>query len=103
MYVDLLLPMIAAQAETADQTRSINAEVIAAIKATDLMRLSASTELGGLNATTCAIGDELRAVAAACSSTAWCLWNHLCTFHLFCGLLGPVHHRFLQGIVDRHE
>ncbi len=103
MYVELLLPMIAAQAETADQTRSINAEVIAAIKASDLMRLSASEELGGLNATTCAIGDELQAVAAACSSTAWCLWNHLCTFHLFCGLLGPEHHHFLQGIVDRHE
>ena len=67
------------------------------------MRLSASTELGGLNATNCAIGDELQAVAAACSSTAWCLWNHLCTFHLFCGLLGPEHHQFLQGIVDRHE
>jgi 4-hydroxyphenylacetate 3-monooxygenase len=103
VYVELLLPMIAAQAETADQTRSIDADVIAAIKASDLMRMSASAELGGLGSTTSAIGDELLAIAAACSSTAWCLWNHLCTFHLFCGLLGPQHQQFLQGIVDRHE
>lgn len=103
VYFESLLPMIAAQAESADQTRSISTEVIAAIKASDLMRMSASTEIGGLGSSTCAIGQELQAVASACSSTAWCLWNHLCTFHLFCGLLGPAHRRFLQGIVERRE
>ena len=103
MYVESLLPLIAAQAEAADQSRSISDTVITAIKSSPLMRLSAATELGGLAASTCTIGQELEAVAAACSSTAWCLWNHLCTFHLFCGLLGPAHQSFLQSIVDRQE
>jgi len=103
VYVEWLLPTIAAQAEMADQTRSISTEVIAAIKSSDVMRLSASTEIGGLGAATSAIGHELQAVAAACTSTAWCLWNHLGTFHLFCGLLGPAHQHFLQGIVERQE
>lgn len=103
MLVDPLLPMIAAQAAEADRTRSVAAAVIRAIKATDLMRFAASTELGGLAASMQSVARELEATAVACSSTAWCLWNHLCTFHLFCGLLGPAHADFLRGIVARHE
>ena len=98
-----LLPMIAAQAAGADQSRSVDAAVIAAIKETDLMRLSAAPELGGPGEAVHAIGRELEATAAACASTAWCLWNHLCTFHLFCGLLGPAHAPLLRGIVTRRE
>lgn len=101
--VEPLLPMIAAQAAEADRTRSVSAAVIAAIKQTDLMRLTATAELGGLGESIVAIGRELEATTVACSSTAWCLWNHLCTFHLFCGLLGPAHSGFLRGIVERRE
>ncbi len=98
-----LLSMISAQAAEADRTRSVSAEVIAGIKKTDLMRLTASAEIGGLGERIVTIGGELEATATACASTAWCLWNHLCTYHLFCGLLGPAHHDFLRGIVERHE
>ncbi|MGE3849272.1 MAG: acyl-CoA dehydrogenase family protein, partial [Gammaproteobacteria bacterium] len=45
----------------------------------------------------------LRAIAAACTSTGWCMWNHLCTFHHFVGLLGPTQRDFLAGITRRHE
>jgi two-component flavin-dependent monooxygenase len=89
LLVAPLLPAIAAQAAQADATRSVAPEVIAAIKASDVMRLSASRELGGLEAGVGRIGAELEAVAGACGSTAWCLWNHLCVYHFYCGLLGP--------------
>ncbi|MCB1745636.1 MAG: hypothetical protein H6977_10120 [Gammaproteobacteria bacterium] len=102
-YTAPLLDAIAAQAATADATRSVDPQVIAALKANDVMRLSGSPEIGGLNATIVAIADELRAVAQACTSTAWCLWNHLCTFHHFAGLLGPDHADFLRRIVSGHE
>jgi alkylation response protein AidB-like acyl-CoA dehydrogenase len=98
-----LLEPIAGQAEQADRTRTVSADVIAAIKASDLLALSATKELGGLEATVGEIGAELEAVAGACASTAWCLWNHLCVFHLFCGGLGPAHADLLAGIVRRHE
>jgi 3-hydroxy-9,10-secoandrosta-1,3,5(10)-triene-9,17-dione monooxygenase len=102
-YIVSQLDAIAAQAANADLTRSISAEVIKDIKATDVMRLSSSPELGGLNESIVCMADELRAVAAHCGSTAWCLWNHLCTFHLFCGLLGPDNADMLAGITERHE
>jgi alkylation response protein AidB-like acyl-CoA dehydrogenase len=98
-----LLALIAAQAATADRTRDIAPGVIAALKASDLMRLTASRNLGGLAAPVRAVGDELAAIAAACASTAWCLWNHLCVFHFYCGLLGPAHAERLAGIVARRE
>lgn len=100
MRIDPLLPAIAAQAARADQTRSISAEVIAAIKASDVMRLSAATEIGGLAGSVVEIGQELEAVAGACASTAWCLWNHLATFHLFCGLLGPSNADLLRSVTE---
>ena len=103
MYLEPLLPMIATQAAQADQTRSVSAEAIAAIKANDVMRMSASEELGGLGASVVEIADELANLAPACTSTAWCLWNHLCTYHLFCGLLGPEHAEFLGDITRRQE
>ena len=102
-YAAPLLGAIAAQAGDADRTRSVSKEVIAALKANDIMRLSASRELGGLEESMVQIGNELRAIAAACTSTGWCMWNHLCTFHHFVGLLGPEHREFLAGITRRHE
>ncbi len=42
-------------------------------------------------------------MAAQCTSTAWVLWNHLCTFHLFAGLLGPDNQDFLGDIVANQE
>ena len=102
-YIAPLLGEIAAQALRADQTRSVSSELIAAIKRNDIMRLSASPELSGLDESIVAIGDELRAIAPNCGSTAWCLWNHLCTFHHFVGLLGPKNADLLRNIVSRHE
>jgi 4-hydroxyphenylacetate 3-monooxygenase len=102
-YIAPLLGEIAAQALRADQTRSVSSELIAAIKRNDIMRLSASPELSGLDESIVAIGDELRAIAPNCGSTAWCLWNHLCTFHHFVGLLGPKNADFLRDVVSKRE
>src|SRR5262245_52682298 len=102
-YIAPLLGRIAAQAAPADETRSVSAELVAAIKKNDIMRMSASPELSGIDETVVAIGDELRAIAPQCGSTAWCLWNHLCTFHHFVGLLGPKNADFLAGIVAKRE
>lgn len=102
-YISPLLDVIGAQAADADATRSISDEVIQAIKGNDVMRLSASAELSGLNESVVVIADELRAVAARCTSTAWCLWNHLCTFHFFCGLLGPDNADMLRDIIEHRD
>jgi alkylation response protein AidB-like acyl-CoA dehydrogenase len=98
-----VLPLIAAQADAADRTRTVAPEVIAAIKATPLMAMSASPEIGGLGSSVGAIARELAAVAGACGSTAWCLWNHLCVFHLYVGALGVEHAELLRSIVEDHE
>ncbi|WP_293676628.1 acyl-CoA dehydrogenase family protein [uncultured Phenylobacterium sp.] len=98
-----LLDLIAAQAAQADATRSVAPEVIAALKGNDVMRMSASREIGGLEASVSAMGHELEAVAAACGSTAWCLWNHLCVFHFYCGLLGPAHIDVLKAVTAQRQ
>ena len=103
LLVAPLLPMIAAQAAEADASRSVAPAVIAALKGNDVMRMSAVRVLGGLESSITAIGRELEAVAAACGSTGWCLWNHLCVFHFYCGLLGPAHIELLRSITaNRH-
>ena len=81
LLCEAILPLIADQAQSADKTRSINASVIKAIKNTDLIRASATTNIGGTEASVLRIGQELEAIAGACASTGWCLWNHLCVFH----------------------
>src|SRR6202050_4965406 len=83
LMVTPLLPLIAGQAANADATRSIAPAVIEALKGNDVMRMSAVKALGGLESSISAIGRELEAVAAACGSTGWCLWNHLCVFHFY--------------------
>ena len=88
-YVAPLLADIAAQAAEADRTRSVASGVITSIKKNDIMRMSASREISGLEESIVAIANELRAIAPRCGSTAWCLWNHLCVFHHFAGILGP--------------
>lgn len=98
-----LLDMIAAQAGEADSNRSVSPQVISELKSSDIMRFTAAESLGGLDQSCTRVGQELEAIAAACSSTAWCLWNHLSTFHFFCGLLGPTHADFLADIVSKHE
>src|SRR5260370_25861730 len=98
-----LLPLIAEQAAEADATRSVAASVIAALKGNDVMRMSAVRALGGLESSVTAIGRELEAVAAACGSTGWCLWNHLCVFHFYCCLLRPPPIGLLPSITaNRH-
>jgi len=98
-----ILPLIAAQAAEADAGRSISPAVIAALKANEVMAMSAAREIGGLAASVLDIGRELEAVASACASTAWCLWNHLATFHLFCGLLGPDNADLLRTVTEGGE
>ena len=102
-YIAPLLGEIAAQAAEADRTRSVAPGVIAAIKRNDIMRMSASREIAGLEESVVAIANELRAVAPRCASTAWCLWNHLCVFHYFAGALGPAHKDLLSGIISKRE
>lgn len=87
-YIAPLLGDIAAQASEADRTRSVAADLITLIK-NDIMRMSASREISGVEESIVAIANELRAIAPRCGSTAWCLWNHLCVFHHFAGILGP--------------
>lgn len=101
--VDPLLADMADQAETADRTRSLDPDLVAAIKSSDVMRLAATRELGGLEASILQIGRELEAVAANCTSTAWTLWNHLAVFHLFAGTLGPDHQDLLGDIVRNRQ
>ena len=98
-----VLGMIEAQAVEADRTRSVAPEVIAALKSSPLMTMAASAEIGGLGSGVGAIADELRAVAAACGSTAWCLWNHLSVFHLYASALGPANADLLRSITEAHE
>ncbi|MCS6924520.1 MAG: hypothetical protein NZ578_01340 [Candidatus Binatia bacterium] len=85
-----LLPLIAAHAAQADATRGIDPSVIRATKQTDLMRMSASCNIGGVESSISTIASELEAIARCCASTAWCLWNHLCVFH--------AHDWVLQGV-----
>ena len=103
LLIEPLLPAIAAQAADADASRSVSSEVIALIKDNPVMGMTASPELGGLNSPASAVARELAAVAGCCASTAWCLWNHLCTFHFFCALLGPEHQGLLGGITAKRE
>ncbi|WP_419842077.1 acyl-CoA dehydrogenase family protein [Candidatus Poriferisodalis sp.] len=98
-----LLDAIEAQAATADRTRSVSAEVIEAIRGTDFMRMSATRNIGGVEESMVHMGRELEAVAARCPSLAWCLWNHLCVFHLFVGSLGPEQQGLLTRIVTNGE
>ena len=100
LHVAAHLPAIEAQAVEADRTRSLDRSMIESIKGTDIMRLSADESLGGLAAPVHHTGRELEAVAARCPSTAWCLWNHLCVFHLFAGALGPDNAGILRSIVE---
>jgi len=102
-YIAPLLGDIAAQASEADRTRSVSSGVITAIKKNDIMRMSASREIAGLEESIVAIANELRAIAPRCGSTAWCLWNHLCVFHHFAGVLGPANAPFLADIVSQRE
>ena len=102
-YITPLLDAIGAQAAEADRSRSISRDVIAAIKKNDIMRMSASREISGLEESIIAIANELRAIAPRCASTAWCLWNHLCVFHDFAASLGPKNAGFLSDIVSRRE
>ena len=103
LAVESLLREIADQAQQADQSRSLSAELIKQIKKNEVMGFSASQNLGGASQTMERMGLELEAVASRCPSTGWVLWNHLCTFHLFCGLLGPDNQEQLSDIVQRRE
>ena len=103
LHIGPLLSEIGKRAASADATRSIDSALIGSIKKNDVLRLSARPEIAGLEETVVNIGNELQAVAGQCSSTAWCLWNHLCTFHHFAGLLGKPSIDLLTDVVAKHE
>ena len=103
LVVAPLLDLIDKQAEEADRTRHIDPTVIEALKNSDVMRLPASREIGGLEAPMLSIGRELEAIAARCPSTAWTQWNHQCVFHLFAGTLGPNHADLLTELIAAGE
>jgi indole-3-acetate monooxygenase len=98
-----ILDVVAQHADEADRTRTVAPAVIAAVRASGILALSATPEIGGTGAGINEMAAELELLAAACASTAWCVWNHLCVFHLFCGALGPANADLLHGIVDRRE
>ena len=98
-----LLEAIAAQASAADADRTIDPALISALKASDVMKLSATANIGGTEASILQIGRELEAISANCTSTAWTMWNHLAVFHLFVGCLGPDHHDLLTDIVTKGQ
>ncbi|MFK7916359.1 MAG: acyl-CoA dehydrogenase family protein [Pseudomonadales bacterium] len=100
---DGVIDAIAEQATAADQSRTIAPAAIDGLRASPVMAMTAARDLGGRDACVVETAAVLREVVAACSSTAWCLWNHLCTFHLFCGLLGPEHARQLTQVVKASE
>ena len=103
LLVNPVLDALEAQASNADQTRTVASEVIERLRGSDVMRMAATAEIGGVESSILEMGREFEAVAARCPSTAWVLWNHLAVFHLFAGTLGPEHHQFLQQIVERGE
>jgi alkylation response protein AidB-like acyl-CoA dehydrogenase len=98
-----IVGVVAAQSSEADLTRTVSPDAVEAVKESGLLALSAAEELGGAAASVADVAAELEVLAPACASTAWCVWNHLCVFHLFCGALGPAHADLLAGIVDRRE
>ena len=98
-----LLGVMSDQADNADRTRQISPELIASLKKSDVMKLAASTNIGGLEASVLQIGRELEAISANCTSTAWTMWNHLAVFHLFVGCLGPENKDLLTDIVTKGE
>jgi alkylation response protein AidB-like acyl-CoA dehydrogenase len=102
-YANPIIPLAAEHAREADETRTLNPAVLTAVRQSGVLALSASPRIGGRGATIGTIGLELEALAGACASTAWCVWNHLCVFHLFCGVLGPDHAELLAAIVERDE
>lgn len=103
LAVEPLLPALRDAAVAVDRSRHLEPETVAAMKANDVVRLAASPEIGGLDGTVLQIGRELEAVAAACASSAWVLWNHLSVFHLFAGTLGPGRTEQLRMMVGAGE
>ncbi|MEY2957565.1 MAG: hypothetical protein RLZZ01_133 [Actinomycetota bacterium] len=103
LVVQPLLDLIAERATVADRTRSIDPEVVAAVRASPVMGLSATRDIGGSEASILQIGRELEAIAARCTSTAWVLWNHLAVFHLVVGTLGPDHVDLVGSIVSDRQ
>jgi alkylation response protein AidB-like acyl-CoA dehydrogenase len=103
LAVTPLLELISAQAQRADQTRSVSEEVISGLKSNVIMGFTAAKEIGGSDQTIVRVGLELELLAAQCASTAWVLWNHLATFHLFAGMLGPQNQEQLSDIVGDNQ
>ena len=99
LIVAPLLATMATHAAEADASRTIAPAVIQPLKRSDVVCMAASRDIGGTEGSILAIGRELEAVAAACTSTAWILWNHLSVFHLIAGCLGPDHADWLAATV----
>ena len=95
----LVLPTLDAleeQAENADRTRSVASNVIESLRGSDVMRMAATSELGGVESSILAMGREFNCRRGP--STVWCLGT-TAVFHLFVGTLGPGTSGFLEEIV----
>ncbi len=103
LAVEPILEAMRAQAPEADRSRTINPDLVTALKANEVISSAASSNIGGGEASILQIGRELEAIASACTSTAWVTWNHLAVFHLFVGSLGPDYADLLGRIVASGE
>ena len=62
-----VLDLAAAHAGDADRTRTVEPEVVAAVRDSGLLALSATRSLGGSEASVTRMARELEALAAACA------------------------------------
>ena len=69
LLVQPTLDALEAQAANADSTRTVASNVIESLRGSDVMRMAATKELGGVESSILAMGRELEAVAARCPST----------------------------------
>ena len=70
LLVSPVLDALEAQASNADQTRTVASGVIESLRGSDVMRMAATAELGGVESSILEMGREFEAIAARCPSTA---------------------------------
>ena len=64
LFVYPVLDALEAQAENADRTRTVAGDVIESLRGSDVMRMAATSALGGVESSILAMGRELEAVSA---------------------------------------
>jgi alkylation response protein AidB-like acyl-CoA dehydrogenase len=72
LAVDAVLPLVAQRADDLERARRLPDDLVAALKATGLNRLTVPAALGGLQAPVADGIDVVERLAAVDASTAWC-------------------------------